>query len=179
MRYIALLLIFLQTVWGYTYNELLLDAQSRIYPKLLMLEEGIAARHDKKPVVFTVLYAPEDEFVAERIVNKIEVYYDHSLGGVPFEAEMATFDELEFPFYSDAFYILKADEEDMKKAVDFALHKKIPVFVYDFKDLKYGALFALTIEQSTVIYLNRAVLHKAGVLFAPSLYSIVRFVDAE
>ncbi len=179
MRYIALLLIFLQSVWGYTYNELLLDAQSRIYPKLLMLEEGIAARHDNKPVVFTVLYEPEDEFTAERIVDKIEAYYDHSLGGIPFEAEMATFSELEPPFHSDAFYILKADEEDMKKAVDFARREKIPVFVYDFKDLKYGALFALTIEQSTVIYMNRVVLQKAGILFAPSLYSIVRFVDAE
>ncbi len=179
MRLLAFVMIFFQTLWGYTYNELLLDAQSRIYPKLLMLEEGIAARHSDKPVVFTVIYAPEDEFVADRIVEKIETYYDHSLGGVPFEADMATFGELDLELHSDAFYILKGDDEDIKKAVDYALRQRIPVFVYDYKDLKYGALFALTIEQSTVIYLNRAILHKAGVLFAPSLYSIVRFVDAE
>ncbi|WP_457592218.1 hypothetical protein [Hydrogenimonas sp.] len=179
MRFLALALIFLQSLWGYTYNELLIDAQSRIYPKLLMLEEGIAARHKDKPVVFTVVYAPEDEFVAERIVEKIETYYDHSLGGIPFEADMATFDEVDLELHSDAFYILKGDVEDIRKTVEYALQKKITVFVYDYKDLKEGALFALTIEQTTVIYLNRAILQKAGVLFAPSLYSIVRFVDAE
>ncbi|WP_456401932.1 hypothetical protein [Hydrogenimonas sp.] len=179
MRLFALILIFLQTVWGYTYNDLLLDAQSRIYPKLLMLEEGIAAKHDKMPVIFTVVYAPEDEEVAARIVEKIENYYDHSLGGVAFEVDMATFDELGSSFHSDAFFLLKGDEELMKKAVEFAQREKIVVFVYDFSDLKYGALFALTIEQSTVIYLNRSALHRTGVLFAPSLYSIVRFVDAE
>ncbi len=179
MRYIAVFLLFLQSLLGYTYNELLLDAQSRIYPKLLMLEEGIAARHSDKPVIFTVLYSPEDEFVAERIVEKIEAYYDHLLGGVPFEADMATFDELDIGLHSDAFYILKGDEESIKKAVEYAMREKIPVFVYDYKDLKDGALFALTIEQSTVIYLNRSTLHKAGVVFTPALYSIVRFVDAE
>ncbi len=179
MRFVALVLIFLQSMWGYTYNELLLDAQSRIYPKLLMLEEGIAARHDKKPVIFTVVYAPEDEFVAERIVEKIETYYDHSLGGVAFEVDMATFEELGPSLHSDALFLLKGDEASMKKAVEYAQREKIIVFVYDFGDLKNGALFALTIEQSTVIYLNRSALHRTGVLFAPSLYSIVRFVDAE
>jgi len=98
MRCIAILLIFWQSMWGYTYNELLLDAQSRIYPKLLMLEEGIAARHNNEPVIFTVLYEPDDEFAAERIVDKIEAYYDHSLGGIPFQAEKAAFSELEPPF---------------------------------------------------------------------------------
>lgn len=172
------MLIFLQSVvWGYTYNELLLDAQSRIYPKILMLQEGIGAKHKNMPVVFTVVYEPEDEYAAERVVEKIEAYYDHGLGGIPFEAEMATFDELDPSLHSDAFYILKGSDEDMEKAVEFAMREKIPVFVYDFKDLKYGALFALTIEQSTVIYMNRVSLHKTGVLFTPSLYSIVRFVD--
>ncbi len=179
MRYIAILLIFLQSLWGYAYNELLLDAQSRIYPKLLMLEENISSRHEISPIVFTVVYAPEDEFVAERVVQKIESYYDHSFSGIPFEVEMSAFDELELSRHKDAIYILKGDDDQMKRTIKLAMKEKIPVFVYDFKDLRFGALFALTIEQSTVIYLNRAALHKTGLLFAPSLYGIVRFVDAE
>ncbi|MCF6201830.1 MAG: hypothetical protein L3J42_06900 [Hydrogenimonas sp.] len=178
MRVWALIFILFQTLWGYTYNELLLDAQSRIYPKLLMLEEKIVHKHDKKPIVFTVVYEPEDRLVAERIVEKIENYYDHSLGGVGFEVDMATFDELDSLLHADALYLLKGDESSVKKAVEFANRNGVPIFVYDFKDLDEGALFALTIEQSTVIYLNRKALHRANVSFDSALYAIVRFIDA-
>lgn len=178
MRALAVVLIFIQALWGYTYNELLLDAQSRIYPKLLMLEEKIVKQHNDKPIIFTVVHAPEDEEVALRIAEKIENYYDHSLGGVGFEVETATFEELNDNLHADAIYMLKGDEDSVKKAVEYANKMGIPLFVYDFQDLNEGALFALTIEQSTVIYMNRKALHRAGVSFDSALYSIVRFVDA-
>ncbi len=178
MRALALVLIFLQALWGYTYNELLLDAQSRIYPKLLMLKEDIVKSHRDMSVVFAIVHAPEDEEVAIAIAKKIENYYDHSLGGVGFEIKTVTFEELNDSLHTDAVYLLKGDEDSVKKAVEYANKMGIPLFVYDFKDLDEGALFALTIEQSTVIYMNRKALHRAGVSFDSALYSIVRFVDA-
>ncbi|BDY12107.1 hypothetical protein HCR_04190 [Hydrogenimonas cancrithermarum] len=173
------ILLLIQTLWGYDYNDLLIDAQSRIYPKLLMLQEGLLHNKEKeKPLVLTIVYMPEDEAVARKIVRKIEHYHDHRIGEYRFVVRMASYEALDRLDRTDALYLLKADDTSLKHAVEIGSSKKIPVFVYDFNDLESGALLALTIERSTVIYLNRDALKK-GPRFSSTLYSIARFMDVQ
>jgi hypothetical protein len=167
----------MQTLWGYDYNDLLIDAQSRIYPKLLILQEGLFCSKEK-PLILTIVYMPEDEAVARKIVRKIERYHNHRIGEYRFVVEMVSYETLEYLDETDALYLLKADDTTLKRAVEIGNSKKIPVFVYDFNDLVSGALLALSIERSTVIYLNRNALKK-GPRFSSALYSIVRFMDVQ
>ncbi len=176
MRLIVSLLILAHAVWAYNYNDILLNVQSRIYPKILLLEENFMQRHQNRPVVLTVVHEKEDDGIAAQVVQKINEIYGKKLGDLPFVVENITFDDIDTHHRSDAYYLLKGSEEDIKKAVQVARKQKVPVFVYDFDDLAYGGTIALTVRRTTVIYMNRKAMPWIP-RFNQALYAIVRFID--
>ncbi|WP_456323141.1 hypothetical protein [Hydrogenimonas sp.] len=178
MRLVISFFIFAQLLWAYNYNDILLEAQSRIYPKILLLEDGFVQRHQmaKKPVVLMVVHEREDGEVAKRVIQKIGEYYGGELANLPFLVKDATFDDIDGKEECDAYYLLKGKEENIKKMVSLARKKRVPVFVYDFEDLAFGATIALDIRRATVIYMNKRSLEWVP-RFRQSLYTIVRFMD--
>ncbi|RUM44555.1 MAG: hypothetical protein DSY46_05475 [Hydrogenimonas sp.] len=176
MRIFLVILLCLDVVFGYSYNDLLIDAQSRIYPKLIILQEGLTKQKEGDSITLGVVHMAEDEEIAHQIVQKIEHYHGHQIGVFHLDVQTIPFTALNPSMKIDALYLLKADAEHLKSAVAIGREKHIPIFVYDLNDLKYGALLALTIERSTVIYLNRSALSYSP-RFNTVLYSIARFVN--
>jgi hypothetical protein len=178
MRLFLVILLSIETLFGYSYNDLLIDAQSRIYPKLIILQEGLSKQKQEKSITLQIVHMPEDEEIAHHIIQKIRTYHKDKIGSFHLEVQQVSFQALNRLIEVDALYLLKADEQYLKSAIAIGREKHIPIFVYDFNDLKYGALLALTIERSTVIYLNRSALSYSP-RFNTVLYSIARFVNVE
>jgi hypothetical protein len=174
------LLVFVLTmIWtlNAAYDPLLLDAQSRIYPKLLFLEENIVKAAEKRSVKILIFYSPEDQEAARFMQRKIREYYDHEYRGHRFDVELISYEKWRIKSVegTNAFILLKGAVDWMKSVIQIAQKLHIPTFVYDPNDLKLGAIFAIDIRQSTHILLNKEAWKRTGIAFVPQLYKIVSF----
>ncbi|NPA29269.1 MAG: hypothetical protein GXO33_03700, partial [Epsilonproteobacteria bacterium] len=137
-RAVVGLLLCLQWVFAYQYDTLLLQAQAKIYPKLLMLKANLPVA--TRPVRLVVVARQEERQRAEEVVQMIARLYHGKIGGFPFETEVTTYKELErFPKAYDALYLLKGEARQIAAAVEIARWINVPTFVYDYKDLEKGA----------------------------------------
>jgi len=163
-------------LFGFTYNQLQINAQASIFPKLLLLDKHPDTLLVDGKILFVIAYEPEDVLTASRLKAQMEQLYPGHIEGYPFEVKTVTFDRIDTSLNASALYVLHS-EKSLQTASNVARDKGIVSFVYDIADLDKGYLFALTLERRTVIYLNRAMLPRYGITFADPLYQIVRFVD--
>ncbi|WP_200763934.1 hypothetical protein [Nitrosophilus alvini] len=176
---VLILLLFKIFLFGYNYNELLLKAQASLFPKLLLLDKKLNEKLVNGSIVYTIVYNENDEYTALEVRNMIVKYHDHQLGNYNFSINMVKYSEISYDFDSTAVYALNSAEEDMSRLGYIVLSKGIISFAYDIKNLKYGFLFSLMIENTTVIYMNKNTLKLYKTDFIDELYHLVRLVDAK
>ena len=176
MRILVLLLLGWVSLQAMYYNSLQLNAQTIIFPKLLLLKKDPASLLVDGRIRFCILYEPEDRAVALHIKARLQRLYPGTIEGYPFEATMLQYGEINADTHVSALLMLYAGK-GVEQAVAYAQKHGIVTFAYDPAYLRKGLLFALGIERATVIYLNRDALSKYGIQFSDALYQIVRFVD--
>lgn len=176
MRVVVLLLAGWISLHAMYYNPLQLNAQTIIFPKLLLLKKAPKSLLVDGRIRFCILYEPEDRTVARHIVARLQRLYPDTIEGYPFEATMLQYDDITEDTQVSALLMLYS-EHGTARAVAYAQRHGIVTFAYDVASLQNGLLFALGIERSTVIYLNRNALSKYKIQFSDALYQIVRFVD--
>jgi hypothetical protein len=174
---IVLLLLCWATLSATYYSPLQLNAMTIIFPKLLLLKKSPKSLLADGHIRFYILYEPEDRTVAEQIKARLKRLYPDTIEGYPFEATMLQYSQVNEATDASALLMLYS-EKRMAQAAAFAQKHGIVTFAYDAADLDKGLLFALGIERSTIIYLNRDALSKYKIQFSDVLYQIVRFVDA-
>ena len=176
MRVFALLLMGWVSLQAMQYNPLQLNAEAMIFPKLLLLKKDPSSLLVDGRIRFCILYEPEDRTTAEYIRTRLRERYPETLEGFPFEAVILPYSELGADPHVSALLMLHADQA-IGMAVAFAQKNGIVTFAYDSSYLEKGLLFALGIERTMVIYLNRDALSRYKIQFSDALYQIVRFVD--
>jgi len=175
MRIAVLLLCWVSLQAAY-YNPLQLNAQTIIFPKLLLLKKDPESLLIDGRIRFCILYEPEDREVAAHITARLQRLYPGTIEGYPFEATMLQYGELSEETRASALLMLYSDK-GVGRAVAYAQRHGIITFAYDTSYLRKGVLFALGIERTTIIYLNRSALSNYRIQFSDVLYQIVRFVD--
>lgn len=175
MRMLLCLLLAIP-LFGFTYNQLQLNAQAAIFPKLLLLNKHPDTLLSDGKIRFTIAYEPQDILTATSLKARMERLYPDQLEGFRFEVSMVPFERIASASRSSALYILHTDTA-LSATASMAQAHKITTFVYDVSDLGKGFLFSLVLERRTVLYLNRAMLAVYGIEFTDPLYQIVRFFD--
>jgi hypothetical protein len=176
MRLLTLLMLCWASLSAMYYNTLQLNAETIIFPKLLLLKKDPESLLIDGRIRFCILYEPEDRAVASHLIKRLQQLYPGTLEGYPFEAAMLQYSEIGSGEKASAMLMLYSDRR-MKRAAAFASAHGIVTFAYDIASLKNGLLFALGIERTTRIYLNREALSEYEIEFSEALYQIVRFVD--
>ena len=174
-----LLLISLLTVsvlYGYSYNDLLIKAQSSIFPKIMLLDKKLEEKLVEGTVVYSIVYEEEDRQTAQKIRNLITENYGKYLGGYPLRVELVPSGKLDQHIRTTALYLLNTPT-GISHAGEVIKEKGIMTFAYDIDNLQYGILLSLMVEKSTVLYLNRKGLQDHRVDFVEALYQIVRFTE--
>lgn len=174
---IGLVLLTRAALWAYQYDALLLKAQAKIYPKLLMLEEKMTPAR-KKPVRLLIVARREEIDTARELAAAIRSIYHDRINGIPFRVEATTFEKLPNAGGFDGLYLLKTDPKALRRAIRLADAKGAPTFVYDYRDLDEGALIALVIKAAPLIYFNKTALGPKGPSFIDNFYTLVRFIHA-
>lgn len=170
----AVFLLFL-AAFAFGYDELLLDAQSSVVPKIAMLDKGIQNKLVGGKLVVAVVHDPDEADIAKDVVSKITANAKKN-STISIKAVSVEFSQLAKSEMS-IIYILGSSGANVQKAVNIAKQKGIASFVYDKSDLAHGAMLTLNIERSAVITLKRSALKDSGVSFVDSFYKIVRVVE--
>lgn len=177
MKKIFTVLLFLKLiVFAQNYNDFLLRIQSKIYPKIILLDKKIDKKLINGKIMFGIVYDNDDFFIAQRVKELIKKIYGSRLDRYEFKIipiEMLNILDSKYADYS-YLYILKSIPDRLKQLSLFVKKHNIITFTYDKEELKYGFLFSLDIEKKPIIYMNKKVLNK-DLEFTPYLYRIVRF----
>ncbi|BCD67918.1 hypothetical protein [Nitratiruptor sp. YY09-18] len=179
IRLILVLIVIFLELRAYEYNDFLLHTQISIYPKLLAFDKNLGKNIKDEKIDFYIIYASIDELVAQKLQSAISQKFD-AIHGYPLQVHLLKVNEAladkRLYEYVDAIYLLKIDEAKAKElAMKIAKHN-VYSFVYDKKDLLYGYLFAIAIERSVTIYINKKVLQQNDFDFITALFENSKIV---
>ena len=172
----ALLLLFLLTsaLFANSYSELLIKAQSEIFPKLLLLDTKLGTKLVGGEVVYTIVYESEDKKTAEAVQQEILRRYGSGLGDYRLKVELLDVADLGNEIDASAVYVLNVGQH-IRDVVDAAIAGGAMTFSYDFNNLNNGVLLSMMIEKFTVLYLNVDSLKSYPVDFVDSIYQIAAY----
>lgn len=177
MKKTALLLVLLVSFsYGYTYNKLLLKAQASIFPKIIMLDKKVDRKLINGEIVYVIVYEKDDYYTALEIKEFIRSNYKDNMNRYSYRVDLVEHSEFSDETQATAIYALNSDKH-IHKIAHSAIKKGIISFAYDINYLKYGILFSLMLEKSTVIYLNKEDIDTKRIDFVDSLYQIVNFIE--
>lgn len=175
MKKLLLISFILTTsLFGYSYNDLLIKAQSSIFPKLLLLDKKLDNKLVDGKIVYTIVCENNDFHTAEKLRDTMNKRYQNRLGKYSFEVNIIPFSKLSTQTKATAIYALNSDT-DIGKVTRLAKTSGCVTFAYDIANLQHGVLLSLMVEKSTVLYLNKKGLQNQNIDFVESLFRIVRF----
>ena len=177
IRILLFCFLLAQLLFGYNYDDLLLKAQASIFPKIMLLDKKVKNKLIDNKIIYTIVYSPCDYETALHVKKYIETIFKDHIDKYPYEVDLVEFSHLCLNTKATVFYVLKSSIEDITKAAIIARQKGIISFSYDINNLKYGLLFSLIIENSTILYLNKDYLHTKNIDFVDFLLQMVRFID--
>ena len=179
VRIFLFFILFVQSLFGYNYNDLLLKAQTTIFPKVMLMDKKIKNKLIDNKIIYIIVYDEGDYETALHVKEYIENTFKKHMDTYPYEVNLVEFSQLSVDTKASAFYVLKSSTKNIKKAVNIAHQKKIISFSYDINNLRYGLLFSLIIEKNTVLYLNKEYLHTNNIDFVDFLLQTVKFIDKD
>ncbi len=169
-------LLLTSTLFGYSYNELLIQAQSSIFPKILLLDKKLDKKLVDGRIVYTIVCEENDYYIAEKLRDMMNTQYQNHLGNYTFEVNILLFSQVNTNTKATAIYVLNSDT-GVEKVTQLVKTLGCITFAYDIANLQHGVLLSLMVEKSTVLYLNKQGLRIHNVDFAKSLYQIVRIAN--
>lgn len=176
VRFSILLFLLVGTLFGYSYNELLIKAQNAIFPKILLLDKNLDQKLVDGEISYTIVCETSDYHTALALKEQMDKRYRQRLGGYPFKVRVVRFEEFTAQNRTTALYVLNS-ENDIDNVTRLARESGIITFAYDMAKLKEGVLLSLVVEKSTIIYLNKNSLPDYNIDFVDSLYQIVKFME--
>lgn len=176
MRLLLLSILLSTALFGVSSNPLLLRAQASIFPKLILLAKKPRNFLVDGSIIFVIVYESQDAITAGKLKELMQEQYHGQIEGFPFKVILIQYSDLDKTVEASAIMALHSDKH-IEEPARLAIDKKCISFVEDAADLNKGYLFALNLERSTVIYMNKPMLPDYNIEFSNTLYRVVRFFD--
>jgi hypothetical protein len=103
---IFILIFFANMLYGVEYNKLLLQAQSTIYPKVMLLDKQLPHKLIEGKIVLAIVYDNGDYEAALYAKKSIEQKFHGTIGGYPYEVKIMQCPEFSRDAEVTAVYIL-------------------------------------------------------------------------
>jgi len=177
LRVFLFSILFIQLLFGYNYDNLVLKAQSSIFPKIMLLDKKVQNKLIDNKIIYTIAYDTSDYQTALHVEEYINSIFKGHFDRYPYKINLVDFSHLSPNTEASALYVLQSSTDNIKKAADIAFQKGIVSFSYDVNNLKDGLVLSLIIEKSTILYFNIKYLHVKNIDFIDSLFPMVKFID--
>ena len=178
-KVIIILLIGVGSLYGWHHNKTLFEIQSKIYPKLVLMDKDYktklvrtGSQKDDLSIVLTILTTKKDIETAKEFKNLIQKKYNYTLRRTPLKVKILQYENLNNKTKTTSLFLLESDEEDIKKAVEYAKHHSILTFSYNEKNLKHGVMMSLFIGKSVKPYINKSAIKNNNINLDPMLIGI-------
>ena len=177
-KILFLYLTLVSMAFGYNYDDIMLKAQTSIFPKIILLDKKIENKLIDGKIVYTIVYDKKDYSTALSIKEYINKNFKGHLGTYDYIINLVDFASFSEKTKASAIYVLNLKER-IEKIATIAREKGIISFSYDVNNLKKGLMFSLVIEKSTVLYLEKENLYSKKIDFVEALLQMVRFIEKD
>lgn len=170
-----LLIIFLELSLfaNSVYNSNILDLQSKVFPKIILLDNNFEDKLVENSVVLTILYEEIDYDVVEILKDKIEKEYN-SLKDYNLEVNSLKYSEFDINNLSTAYIFLIGKEDKISEISKILTNKNRLSFAYNNSYLDLGVIFGLSITSKVDIFLNLEALKNSKIELQNSIFSVVK-----
>jgi hypothetical protein len=158
-------------------EQLLLNAHIRMIPKIMFLDTQVSSHNTGDKAILGVIYDANRKSSAKKIAEDINIYHSGKIGSFPFIATAISVDELLTRNDIAFAYLIEMNDSSVKRVASWGITQSVPTFSYDPNALDLGILGSISIERTTVIYLNKHVLKSAKFRFHSSLFQIAKLVE--
>ncbi len=179
LRLFLFVFMYISGLWGYSYNELLLKTQVKIYPKIILLDMELENKISQdRGIRLGIVYDKGDFITAEYLRTLIKSVYKDRLSKYLFFAEPVSMEDIidgkrRFHYL----YILKGAPDRLRQLARKSKILRAITFTYDKEDLRYGFLFSIGIEKRTVIYLNSGALDNFR--FTKYIFQLAKVIEGD
>jgi hypothetical protein len=177
IAFLFMLMMMARQVLAERYDPLLLKAQATIFPKIILLDQGLDKKTPGNEVIITIVSTSHDLHAANKLKQFVEDKYSSSLGNKKLTVNVSTFDEFEQESLAAAYIVLNGPELSVGKIVSYASSHERIVFSYSYSDFIYDALISLHVKEKTYVYLNKSALQLYGIRFMPVFYKITKIIE--
>jgi hypothetical protein len=177
-KIILLYLALVNLAFAYNYDEVLLKAQASIFPKIMLLDKKLQDKLIDGKIVYTIVFDESDYSKAVEIKESINANYHGHLDQYTYSINLVKSSDFCDKTEATAIYVLNVGNF-IANVVAVAKKKGIISFSYSINDLRKGLMFSLSIEKSTILYLEKTSIHTQNVDFVDSLLQMVRFIESD
>lgn len=177
-KILFLYLALVNLAFGYNYDEILLKAQSSIFPKIILLDKKLPNKLIDHKIVFTIVYDQSDYYTALEVKQYINNEYKGHFDTYDYKINLVKFSDFSKDTQGSAFYFLNSAKK-IDTLAKIAKQKGVISFSYDIDNLKKGLMFSLVIEKSTTLYVEKENLYTQKIDFVDSLLQMVKFVEQD
>lgn len=159
-------------------QSFLVNTHIRILPKIMALDTHLSAKASSSKVIFAIVYDSNKKAHAQWIADEMNRVYNEKIAAISFTALPLSVDEL-ITHKDIAFvYLLQQrNSQSVRKVATWGIANTVPTFSYDVNDLGFGILGSISIERSTIVYINKNTLKEGKFRFNDTLFQIARLVE--
>ena len=108
----------------------MIQAQSSIFPKILLLDKKLDDKLVEGKIVYTIVCEENDYYTAEKLRDMMNEQYHNRLGAYDFEVNILLFSKLTSDTRATAIYLLNSDT-GIDKVTKLAKTLDFVTFAYD------------------------------------------------
>lgn len=166
------------SLFAVEYDSLLMRAQASVFPKIMLLDQGIAQKTVSGAIVLSIIYSPDEMLLAKDFKGLIYKEFQAQLGEYEFKVELVPIDKFTRSIKSSAYFLFNTLESTKQEVISHTIEQQRICFSYHYKDFKNKVLISLFVKEKTYIYLNKSVLNDYGVKFVPIFYKIAKVKES-
>ncbi len=131
----------------------------------------------KSPIILAIVCENGRKSNAQKIADEIIRYHSGKVANISFSTLVLSVDDLLSRRDITFAYLTQMSSQSVKKVALWGTNNSIPTFSYDVNDLELGILGSITIERSTVIYINKETLKQGKFRFNDTLFQLARLTE--
>jgi len=171
MKYILLIFLLIQSVFGLSINESLLKIHAVLVPKIYLMDYDFKEKLKNNSITITILYDSNSYKSAVLLKNKIEAKYHQKIENYTIKTILLPYRKVTNS-YANLYYLFPTNTKNIKRVIKQAQRVKALTFSYSKNDLKDGIMLSLEVGKKVKPIINLNAVKTHNITFRPILLKI-------
>ena len=166
------LLFSAQSALAVNLSDDLLRIHANLLPKTVLMDYKFEQKLSGKTIRIVLLCRTNNLFYARQLRKYLNEKYKNGISGMPVDIQIFDYNNAEaFLFPATLYYFLPTSPQQMSETLLQIPHERL-IFVYDPRDLKYGAHIGIHIGRQIKPIINVDALKADGITLRPAIVKI-------